>query len=39
MRATTDDLANIKYDPQNQPGISNLIEILALTTGKTKTKL
>lgn len=36
MRATTDDLANINYDPQNQPGISNLIEILALTTGKTK---
>lgn len=36
MRATTDDLANIKYDPQNQPGISNLIEILALTTSKTK---
>lgn len=36
MRATTDDLANIKYDPQGQPGISNLIEILALTTGKTK---
>jgi len=36
MRATTDDMANIKYDPQVQPGISNLIEILALTTGKTK---
>ena len=39
MRATTDDLANIKYDPQNQPGISNLIEILALTTGKTKNEV
>lgn len=36
MRATTDDLASIKYDPQNQPGISNLIEILALTTGKSR---
>ena len=36
MRATTDDLASIKYDPQNQHGISNLIEILALTAGKTK---
>ncbi len=36
MRATTDDLASINYDPQKQPGISNLIEILALTTGKTK---
>lgn len=30
MSATTDDKADIKYDPQNQPGISNLIEILAL---------
>ena len=39
MRATTHDLANIKYDPQNQPGISNLIEILALTTGKTKNEV
>lgn len=36
MRATTDDLANIKYDPQGQPGISNLIDILALTTGRAK---
>ncbi len=36
MSATTDDLANIKYDPQNQPGISNLIEILALISGKSK---
>ncbi len=39
MRATTDDLANIKYDPQGQPGISNLIEILALTTGRTKAEV
>lgn len=36
MSATTDDLASINYDPQNQPGISNLIEILALISGKTK---
>lgn len=36
MRATTDDLASVDYNPQTQPGISNLIEILALTTGKTK---
>ena len=34
MGATTDDLANIKYDPQNQPGISNLLQILALLRGK-----
>lgn len=36
MSATTDDLANINYDPQNQPGISNLIEILALISSRTK---
>ena len=36
MSATTDDLASINYDPQNQPGISNLIEILALISNKTK---
>ncbi|MDO8335704.1 MAG: tryptophan--tRNA ligase [Candidatus Saccharibacteria bacterium] len=39
MRAATDDLASINYDSQNQPGISNLIEILALTTGKTKEEI
>jgi tryptophanyl-tRNA synthetase len=30
MGATTDDLASVHYDPQNQPGISNLLQILAL---------
>jgi len=30
MSATTDDLALIKFDRENQPGISNLLEILAL---------
>ncbi len=34
MGATTDDLANIKFDRERQPGISNLIEILALLTQK-----
>ncbi len=34
MRATTDDKANVTYDPQNQPGISNLLDILALLRGK-----
>lgn len=33
MSATTDDLANVKYDKENQPGISNLLEILALLRG------
>lgn len=30
MSATTDDKANVGYDHVNQPGISNLIDILAL---------
>lgn len=30
MSATTDDKAEIHFDRQNQPGISNLLEILAL---------
>lgn len=29
-KATTDNLAKINYDPINQPGISNLIDILSL---------
>jgi len=33
MGATTDDLASINFDPQNQPGISNLLQILALLRG------
>lgn len=36
MSATTDDKASINYDPENQPGISNLIDILALTSGKSR---
>jgi len=35
MSATTDDLANVHYDPQNQPGISNLLQILSLFQGST----
>jgi tryptophanyl-tRNA synthetase len=33
MSATTDDKANINFDRTNQPGISNLLEILALIRG------
>jgi tryptophanyl-tRNA synthetase len=33
MSATTDDKANIAFDRANQPGISNLLEILALLRG------
>lgn len=34
MSATTDDKASIHYDKENQPGISNLLDILALLRGK-----
>jgi len=34
MSATTDSLERISYEPQTQPGISNLLQILALMTGK-----
>jgi tryptophanyl-tRNA synthetase len=33
MSATTDDKAEIHFDRDNQPGISNLLEILALLRG------
>ena len=34
MSATTDDKASVDYDRSNQPGISNLLEILALLRGE-----
>jgi tryptophanyl-tRNA synthetase len=33
MSAATDSLGNIAYDPKNQPGISNLIDIYTALTG------
>jgi tryptophanyl-tRNA synthetase len=33
MSATTDDKANVAFDHANQPGISNLLEILSLLRG------
>ncbi len=33
MSATTDGMASVNYDKENQPGISNLIDILALLRG------
>ena len=33
MSATTDDKAGVHFDKENQPGISNLLEILALLRG------
>jgi tryptophanyl-tRNA synthetase len=34
MSATTDDKAEINFDPDNQPGISNLLQIVALLRGQ-----
>ena len=34
MRATTDSLNQIKYDPENQPGISNLLNIASSLTNR-----
>jgi len=34
MSATTDSVGVINYDPENQPGISNLLQILALLTNQ-----
>lgn len=33
MSATTDDKAHVRFDRENQPGVSNLLEILALLRG------
>ncbi len=33
-RAVTDNLARVAYDPENQPGVANLLEILAGCTGE-----
>lgn len=34
MSATTDDLAKVSYDPDNQPGVSSLLQIYALLCEK-----
>jgi len=34
MSATTDSVAAVHYDPINQPGVSNLLQILALLSGR-----
>ena len=34
MKATTDSLGTIKYDPENQPGISNLLVIASSLSGE-----
>lgn len=39
MSATTDDQASVNYDRENQPGITNLIDILALLRGTTASEV
>lgn len=34
MSATTDSVGSINFDPKNQPGMSNLLQLLALLEGK-----
>src|SRR3990167_2649610 len=39
MEATNDSEANIRFDFDRQPGISNLLQILALLTGKSQSQV
>ncbi len=39
MSATTDSVGSINYDPANQPGISNLLQLLSLLQGRTLQKV
>jgi len=36
MSATTDSLGKIAYDPKNQPGVTNLLQIMALLSGRSQ---
>ena len=38
-RAVTDTDTEVRYDPVNKPGVSNLLELLAVTTGKPASEL
>lgn len=39
MSATTDSLARINFDWNNQPGITNLLQILAFLSGRTQAEI
>lgn len=39
MRAETDSLAHIRYDFATQPGVSNLLQMLALLSGRTQAEV
>jgi len=38
-RAVTDPQTNVRYDPEHKPGVSNLLTILAVSTGRTPEEL
>ena len=38
-RAVTDNDGDVRYDPENKPGVSNLLEILSACTGEDPTAL
>jgi tryptophanyl-tRNA synthetase len=38
-RAVTDTDGEVRYDPEKQPGLSNLLELLAVATGQTPAAL
>ena len=38
-RAVTDPQTNVRYDPEHKPGVSNLLTILAVSTGRTPDEL
>ena len=38
-RAVTDSLASIRFDPENQPGVSNLLSIISALTGEDMEKV
>src|SRR5439155_23231468 len=38
-RAVTDPQTNVRYDPEHKPGVSNLLTILAVSTGRAPEQL
>uniref|UniRef100_A0A146M209 Tryptophan--tRNA ligase, mitochondrial n=1 Tax=Lygus hesperus TaxID=30085 RepID=A0A146M209_LYGHE len=38
-KAVTDFTSSVKYDPENRPGVSNLIDIHALAVGRTRNEI
>jgi len=38
-RAVTDTDGEVRYDPENKPGVSNLLELLSIATGESPTEL